>query len=258
MMRSYLKYGMAAVALMGLSATIASAGDLGLVLNGDMELVSRFSPHGDPGGDTVNGVPDAWGHSQNTGWSNGTTDPAVSGIHSMLLDDTTAASAFAMEEGRSFELVLPSTSNEGDTLNVHWKWAYDITSNVTGTGDQFSANIRISNVAAGVGNGFDLLAPIDALQTTVLTDAATSSTGGQFVDAWASITLPAGINTFDIIFNTGNRTLDDADPGKLDVTGTLFVDDVSATLTQVPEPASLLLLSIGGLMMMLIGRHQRG
>ncbi len=238
MMQSCLKFGMSAAAVIGLSATIALAGDLGLVINGDMEAESRFVPHGTPGVDTLNGVPDGWGHSANTGWSNGTTDPHMSGIHSLKLDDQ---SAFSMEEGRSFVLALPRTSVEGDVIHLHWKWWNTITSNVTGTGDSFSATIRISEVTAGDSNCCDLQANVTA--ATVLTSGTPD---GSLEEVWLSIPIPAAINTFDIIFNTGNRLLEDADPGKLGVTGTMFVDDVSATLW-VPEPGSLLLMSIGGL-----------
>ena len=258
-MRSSMKMigGMSAVALIGLSGTIASAGDLGLVQNGDMELVSRFTPHGDPGtGDTPAGIPDAWGHSGHTGWSNA-GDPVLSGVHSLRLSDFNGAiggifnpplvdATLSMEEARSFVNVLPQTSAAGDTLHIHLNWAYDITSNATDTGDQFGVVVRVSPAPdiPGVTSCCDL-SGTNTTEAAVLTDAAVSTTNGAFipVDIW--INLPVGSNTFDIIFNTGNRSLADGDPGKFDVTGELFVDDVSATF--VPEPASLALMGLGGL-----------
>ena len=82
--------GMSAAAVVALGGTSASAGDLGLVQNGDMELESRFAPHGTPGEDTPAGIPDAWGHSGHTGWSN-TVDPVLSGVHSLRLRDFNGA-----------------------------------------------------------------------------------------------------------------------------------------------------------------------
>jgi hypothetical protein len=249
MMRSFVKVycGLCAAALIGLPATIALAGDLGLVQNGDMELESRFVPHGTPGVETVNGVPDGWGHSQNTGWSNGTTDPHSSGIHSMKLADQSVSS---MEEGRSFVNSLPRTSVAGDVMQFHWNWYNTITSNVTGTGDQFSATIRVSQVTAANSNCCDL--QTNVIAATVLTSGTPT---GSLEQVSLSVPIPAGINTFDIIFNTGNRLLNDVDHGKLDVTGTMFVDDVSGNL--VPEPATMGLLGLGGLgLMMMVSRRR--
>jgi hypothetical protein len=108
-----------------------------------------------------------------------------------------------------------------------------------------TATIRISD---SVGGGLDLPANTENF---FFTNGSASS--GGFVSELVSIPLASTAASWDIIFNTGDRSLaNDTDPGKLDAMGTLFVDDVHARL---PEPASLLLLSISGLMVM--GRRRR-
>jgi hypothetical protein len=256
MMRSYLKFGMIAAALISLSAMTASAGDLGLVENGDMELESRFAPHGTPGVDHPNGYADAWHHDATASWSDpNVPDPTTSGIHSLKLPD---ASPVGFSEMRSFAGdstccspggpggprtgTIPGIGDAGRILTVGWQWNWDITSDPNHV---FTGTIRISDT---VGAGLDL--------TGTITDHFFFTSGansGGFQSFSTDIALSPTDSQFDIIFNTGNRTLDDADPGKFDVLGTLFVDDVFAEL---PEPASLLLLSISGLMVMT--RRQRG
>jgi hypothetical protein len=250
MKRSFVKmyFGVIAVAILAMAATTALAGDLGLVQNGDMELESRFTPHGTPGVDTLNGIPDGWGHSQNTGWNDTGDSMYVSAVHSMLMDDQSAS---GMEEGRSFVEDLGTTSVAGDVLHLHWNWKYDITSTATTAGDQMGVTVRTSPISAGASGCCDLVAGTEI--ALALTTGSTTS--GLFEERWLEIPLPVGTQTFDIIFNSGNRSLNDSDPGKLDVTGEMWVDDVSATLWRVPEPGSLVLLSIGGVMVM--GRRRR-
>ncbi len=253
MMRSYLKFGMLAAALIGMSATNTLAGDLGLIVNGDMEVVSRFAPHGDPGtGDTPAGIPDGWHHSGHTGWSN-PGDPVLSPTHSLRLSDFAGAiggvfnpptvdPTLGMEEGRSFATAIPGVGNLGRSLDLSWNWDWDITS-----GTVFTATVRISDAPVV---SFDLVGTIT--DHNFFTDGSASS--GGFQTFLASIPLGPTDASFDIIYNTGDRSLNDPDPGKLDAIGSLFVDDVSAGT--VPEPTSLLLLSFGGIMVM--GRRQRG
>jgi hypothetical protein len=262
MMRSYLNFCfvISAAALIGLSATIASAGNLGLVDNGDMELASRFSPHGTPGVDSPNGFADAWHHGGESEWSNDTTDPVTSGTHSLYLPDTLISGwsemrSFAGDSaccGGDFFGIntgnIPDVGSAGRSLNVGWNWDWDITS-----GQVFSGTVRISTV---VGTGLDLSDggdPNNITEYFFFTDGSANS--GGFQNFATNIPLDPAAAQFDIIFNTGDRSLaNDSDPGKLDAMGTMFVDDVSVNL--VPEPTSLLLLSISGLMLM--GRRQRG
>ena len=65
MMRNWWKFycGLSAVASIAMAATTALAGDLGLVVNGDMETESRFAPHGTPGVDHPEWLP-GWMASQ--------------------------------------------------------------------------------------------------------------------------------------------------------------------------------------------------
>ena len=252
-MRDLMKmyFSMSVAATMALAGASASAGDLGLMVNGDMEVVSRFAPHGDPnpggdpappGGDTPAGVPDGWHHSGHTGWSN-SGDPVAGGAYSLRLSDfdgaiggvfnpplTTASSTW--QEGRSFATDLPGVGNAGRSLDLSWDWNWDITS-----GTVYTATVRIST--APTFGGFDLGGSIT--DHLFFTDGSASS--GGFQNFVASIPLSAADASFDIIFNTGDRSLNDPDPGKLDAVGSLFVDNVSA----VPEPASIALLGVGGL-----------
>jgi len=271
-MKSYLRalLGMTAAALFGLSAVTAWAGDLGLVENGDMETVNRFSPWGDPddgdpntpfAGSTPTGRPDAWHHSGDdvpAVWSDPTSfyggpHPTTSGIHALWLEDSLVSKE---AESRSYAGdstccggdftgtrtgTIPGIGNAGRILTVSWNWDWDITSDPNHV---FTATIRISDT---IGGGLDLTGTI----TENFVFSGTGSSGG-YVSESVSIPLSPTDSQFDIIFNTGDRTAGDF-TGRLNATGTLFVDDVSAVL---PEPASLLLLSISGLMVMT--RRQRG
>ena len=221
------------MALLGMSATIALAGNLGSQINGDMEAESRFAPHGTPGVDHPNGYADGWHHSANSAWSNGTTDPVTSGAHSLFIPDTLLSNH---EEMRSFARGLSGVGNTGRTLDLSWNWNWDITS---ATGDLFSATVRVSTDPAG---GLDLAGPIT--DYVFFTDGTANSGGYQ--NFTTSIPLTAADASYDIIFRTRDNTGDSSE------TGTLFVDDVSAN---IPEPTSLMLLSIGGLIAM--GRRKR-
>lgn len=220
--------GMSAVAVFALTGADAMAGDLGLIVNGDIEAESRFAPHGTPGQDSPNGFPDGWHHSTNATWSNGTTDPVTSGIHSlMIVDDNAGGLADIQEEFRSFATEIPGVGTPGRTLDLSWNWLWDITSLPT---DTFSATVRISE---GPVVNFDLNGPNIR---DIVFQTGTGNSGG-FQAFLTSIPLAAADQSFDIIFKTEDRN------GAPSETGTFFIDDVSA----VPEPASLALMGLGGL-----------
>ena len=253
MMRSFFKtvYSLSAVAMLAMLATTASAGDLGLVTNGDIELLTRFLDWGAPGVNLPNGTPDGWHGSVhvvpgNTAqWNTPGDGMHTSGVHSMMLTDTDpVASPFVMEEFRSFATPLTGVGNASRVLDVKWNWKWDITSD---PGHVFSADVRISK------------APVVSLDLVgAITDhfyLSGSGNSGGFQAFLASIPLASDDQSFDIIFNTGNRSLNDPDPGKLDVVGTMFVDDVCAT---IPEPATMGLLGLAGLGLTMAGRRRRG
>ncbi len=245
-MRDSMKmfFGMSAAAVVALAGTSVSAGNLGLVENGDMEVESRFAPHGTPGADTPAGVPDGWHHSGHTGWSN-PGDPVAGGIYSMRLSDFDGAiggvfnppivdATQSWEEGRMFATDIPNVGAAGRTLDLSWDWNWDITSAL---GHVFTATVRISKAPA-------LTLDLGGAITDYFFFTDGSANSGGFQNFITSIPLAADDASFDIIFNTGDRSLaNDGDPGKFDATGELFVDNVSA----VPEPASLALMGLGGL-----------
>jgi hypothetical protein len=224
-LRQYLRQliGMSVVALFSIAATTASAGNLGLVVNGDMEAESRFIPHGTPGVDHPNGYADGWHHSANAAWSNGTTDPVTSGIHSLYIPDTRVSDH---DEMRSFATNIPG-AGMSRPLILSWNWNWDITS-----GEAFSATVRISDDVVEP-DQLDLAGSI--VDHVFLTDGAASGGFQPF-----SMTIPLGPNdrSFDIIFRTRDNAGDSSE------LGVLFVDDVFAN---IPEPSSLMLACVAGL-----------
>ena len=240
-MRNSMKVflGMSAAAVIALAGTGASAATIELLENVDIETVSRFVPHGTPGVDHPNGYADYWHHSQFAAWSNGTTDPVTSGIHSLWLPDTLINN---MSEMRLFATDLPGVGNNGRTLDLKWNWDWRIAS-----GQVFTATVRISNAPA---LSLDLGGTIT--DHFFFTDGSANS--GGFQTFLASIPLSPTDASYDIIFNTGDRSLpNNLDPGKLDAVGTMFVDDVSA----VPEPGTWIVLGLGGLTLLRCKRPGR-
>ena len=238
MMRNSLRIvlGIAAVAICTMTTSAVE-----LLENNDLELESRFTPHGTPGVDHPNGYPDYWHHSTNSAWSNGTTDPSTSPSHSLYIpDDNNGGLANGREEMRSFATSIAGVGIEGRTLDLSWNWQWDITA-----GDKFSAIVRISDAPAV---SLDLVGA-NIVDHVFFTDGATNSNGFQTFSA--SIPLASTDASFDIIF----RTTEDVDGAQAE-SGVLFIDDVSATT--IPEPASLLLLSTFGLGLLAMARRHRG
>ena len=192
-------------------ALTASAADLGLVMNGDVELPTRFGPFPN---DHPNGHPDAWHYSTNSAWSNGTTDPFVSATHSLYSPDDNFGGLFpdVDDEHRSFATAIPSFGIAGRSLDVSWNWNWDITS---APGDKFSATVRISTAPVV---SLDLVGVITDF--VFLTDGTANSGGFQLYTV--SIPLTAAHRSFDIIFATGDEM------GMKNEAGVLFVDDIRA------------------------------
>ncbi|MCI0334829.1 MAG: PEP-CTERM sorting domain-containing protein [Planctomycetes bacterium] len=224
-----------------MASSTASAGDLGIVRNGDVELESRFAPHGTPGVDHPNGYPDSWHHSANAAWSGVVGGPmSVSPTHSLYLPDTNS-SVDGDEEHRSFATPLPAVGNSSRVLDLSWKWKWDKVA-----GDLFSATVRISKSPVV---SLDLAGPIT--DHVFLTDGSALSGGGtgDFEMFMASIPLAPDDRSFDMIFVTGDEVGD-----RLEL-GTMWVDDISGT---VPEPATMGLLGLAGLGLMMVSRRRRG
>ena len=218
-------------------STLASAADLGLVMNGDVELPTRF---GSFPTDHPNGHPDAWHYSTNAAWSNGTTDPFISPTHSLYTPDNNAGGlADVHEEHRSFATGIPGAGTPGRTFVVSWNWDWNITS---APGDMFSATVRISKAPAVI---LDLVGAIT--DHLFLTDGTASSGGFQFFTA--SIPLAPDDRSFDIIFRTRDNV------GTASETGVIFVDDIRADV--VPEPATTALLAAAALSWLGVKRRRR-
>ncbi|MCA9184858.1 MAG: hypothetical protein R3E01_13265 [Pirellulaceae bacterium] len=222
MSRHFIKSGLFGV--MGLCIVVANvaAGDLGLVVNGDMETESRFTPHGTPGVDHPNGFADGWHHSANSAWSNGTTDPVTSGSHALWIPDERFSDH---DEMRSFATNIPGVGTER-TLTLNWNWNWEITN-----GEAFSATVRVSDDVVDT-DQFDLSGNI--VDHVFFTSGASS---GGYQPFSTTIALGPNDASFDIIYRTRDNTGDSSE------TGVLLIDDVSAV---VPEPASLMLLVVGG------------
>lgn len=258
MMRRFAKIYCSTMAIVAMLATTALAGDLGLVVNGDVEVVSRFAPHGNPGVDHPNGYPDGWHHSSRSAWSSPLiSDPFTSSNHSLYLPDDNGfgQSTAVHEEHRSFVTVLPGVGDSGRILALSWNWNWNITGPV---GDQFSATVRTSTQPVLLGNldlqgmnngpgdpGPDFTQIRDHVY---LTDGTPNSNG--FDLFLASIPLLAAEQTFDIIFRTRDNV------GTSSEMGVMFVDDISANV--VPEPATMGMLGLAGLGLMLASRRRRG
>jgi PEP-CTERM motif len=214
----------AGVVLMAFTGIVSASGGIlpgNFLPNPDMETITRFTNHvNDPGIPNTNNWADYWHHSQNATWSDGTTQPTVSPDRSLWIFDDTAAGPFSKEEFRSFSTDIPvdaaSPTGLAETLYFRWNWNYDITG---GTDPRFNALFRFSNAP-----NFSLDLGPTVLQVPVATDKP--NTGGLFEEMNIAISVPAGAQTFDILFQTADNS---GASGGVDSTGTMFIDDVSVS-----------------------------
>jgi hypothetical protein len=161
-----------------------------LVRNADVDVASASN----------GSRPAFWHGSVNAQWS---TEAAVSPTHSLKLADDDVSRS---EEWRTFANAVPAGSDQ--TLQLRWFWDYETT-------DQFRARLRLSSDAA---TGVDLTNP------TATYDFFITGSSDGFELFETSITLPDGVQSFDLTFITGVAA---------SATGTFFIDDVSASI--LPE-----------------------
>ncbi|MDZ4656124.1 MAG: hypothetical protein SH868_00955 [Bythopirellula sp.] len=207
-----------ATTFMAACAGSASAADLGLIMNGDIEQPTLLGPFPN---DHPNGHPHAWHYSTNSAWSNPAIDPFVSATHSLYSPDDNFGGLFpdVDDEHRSYATAIPGFGTPGRSLDVTWNWNWDITS---APGDKFSATVRIST------------APVVALDLVgIITDFVfltdgTANSGG-FQSYSVNIPLTAAHRSFDIIFATGDEV------GLKSEAGVLFVDDIRADLAYAAD-----------------------
>jgi len=170
-------------------------------------------------GDPTNPGPytvDFWDNSHGT----------VSGTHSLVLNDNLT--------GGNGEWFVPAFDADntfvpvpdGATLRFRFFWNYS-TSAPQGVGADMRVTIRGTDGIGefGLGNNFDFL--------------ANGTTGGQFVVADFTRTLPAG--------TTGIR-MNIASGGGGEVTGFLAVDDISVVVVPEPATASVVALGVAGML----------
>ena len=181
------------------------------LVNPTLEDVGPFEPD----------RPDGWHWGPNSVWSD---TMSVSPTHSLGMDDTGVGSEFLASEWRSWAEAIPAGVDR--TLYIRWFWKYDVLTN--DPGHEFRLNARTST-APDI--GLDLVGTITDHNFTV---AGTSN--GLFEQVDVAIPIADDVQSFDLIFLTG---------GPNETMGTLFVDNISVSLT--PEPGSLALLAIGGL-----------
>jgi hypothetical protein len=141
--------------------------------------------------------PGYWHGSLNAEWS---TETAVSPTHSLKLADHDLVRS---EEWRTFANELPSES--GRKLIVRWFWQYE-------TSDEFHARLRLST---------DSVSGVDLTNPSQVVDFVVSGASDGFELFEATIELTDAIRSFDLTFITG---------GLADAMGTLFIDDISASI----------------------------
>jgi hypothetical protein len=143
--------------------------------------------------------PAYWHYSTNAKWA---ADTALSPSHSLELIDNNAASS---EEWRNYATAVPAGTNR--SLELRWFWKHDIA-----TGSEFHARLRLSN---------DDATSVDLTNPLLEYDFSVTGTSADFDMFDNIIGIPDGIRSFDLTFISG---------GTPSATGTIYVDDISASL----------------------------
>ena len=125
---------------------------------------------------------------------------AVSPTFSLKLPD---ANALRSEEWRTYANAI--TPGNERTLQLRWFWDYDTT-------DEFNARLRLSTDAV---SGVDLTNPTSTYDFTI----SGASDGFELFET--SLVIPDNVQSFDLTFITG---------GAASATGTLYIDDISASI----------------------------
>jgi len=147
--------------------------------------------------------PTYWHYSSQATWSD---EEALSPNHSLALVD---ASTTAYQEWRSYATDIPAGA--GRDLQLRWYWKHDIAA-----GGEFRARLRLSNDSV---TSLDLANAVQELNFTV----SGESNGFEIYET--TIELPDGVRSFDLTFISG---------GDLTAIGSIYIDDISASLMQLP------------------------
>jgi hypothetical protein len=147
--------------------------------------------------------PASWHRGTNAIWAN---DVALSPTHSLALKDTSATGS---DEWRTYATPIPG--GEDRTLALRWFWKYDIA-----PGEEFLARLRLSH---------DEVMGADLVNATSEVEFLVSGSSAEFEMFETSVPVAAGIRSFNLTFLSGTVA------GAI---GSLFVDDISASLTTLP------------------------
>jgi hypothetical protein len=158
-----------------------------LVQNAEVDVASTGDPN----------RPASWHGSLNAEWSSA---EAVSPTHSLAIADD---DLFRSEEWRSFANEVPDGTDR--TLNLRWFWKVD-------TDDEFLARLRLSG---------DEVIGVDLTNPSASYEFSVTGSAGNFELFEMTISIPDGINSFDLTFSSGSSAA---------AMGTLFIDDISASL----------------------------
>src|ERR1017187_5013234 len=178
------------------------------------------------------GVPDNW----NLGGSDGTIDQvttlnSVSPTHSLAVIDN---STTGYGEWYS-DVSLTGVASPGDTIGFQWSEIYNI-----GTNNEMRVDVRFLDA---FGNGGDNNFVVSGNSSGWVSTLANST----FDVRNQTLVVPAGAVTMRIQLTSG---------GPASGTGQYIIDDLSASV--VPEPSTIALLSVSGLvgMSVLLRRRQ--